>query len=74
MSAVSALLGRIGLRTPKSAPQAMKRGTIFGDLAARVELVPFPIVCATTWFGNLRPPLKQMPMLVGFPSAAESRD
>src|SRR5271165_2962834 len=26
----------------KSSPQALKRGTIFSHLAARVELVPFP--------------------------------
>jgi hypothetical protein len=27
---------------PESEPQALKRGPIFSDLAARVELVPFP--------------------------------
>jgi hypothetical protein len=26
----------------KSSPQALKRGPIFSDLTARVELVPFP--------------------------------
>jgi hypothetical protein len=28
--------------SPKKQPQALKRESIFSDLAARVELVPFP--------------------------------
>jgi hypothetical protein len=37
----------------KSLPQALKRGPIFSDLAARVELVPFPNRLEAEFFRNL---------------------
>jgi hypothetical protein len=37
----------------KSLPQALKRGSIFIDLAARVELVPFPNPLEPEFFRNL---------------------
>jgi hypothetical protein len=39
--------------TAKSLPQALKRGAIFSDLAARVELVPFPNRLEAEFFRNL---------------------
>ncbi len=43
-------------------PQALKRGFIFSDLAARVELVPFPIWLEPEFFRNREPlpfPIRQ---------------
>jgi hypothetical protein len=37
----------------ESLPQALKRGRKFGDLAARVKLVPFPIWLELDFFRNL---------------------
>jgi hypothetical protein len=37
----------------KSLPQALKRGPIFSDLAARVKLVPFPNRLELEFFRNL---------------------
>jgi len=37
----------------KSIPQALKRGYILNDLAARVELVPFPRAFALEFFRSL---------------------
>jgi hypothetical protein len=37
----------------ESVPQALKRGRILSDLAARVELVPFPNPLQTEFFRNL---------------------
>src|ERR1700752_1790892 len=43
-----------GLLPAKSSPQTLKRGTIFAVLAARVKLVPFPILLIRSIFR--RPP------------------
>jgi hypothetical protein len=40
------------LHNEESVPQALKRGHIFGDKAARVELVPFPISFKREFFRN----------------------
>jgi len=37
----------------KSGPQALKRGHILNDLAARVKLVPFPRPFELDFFRNL---------------------